>query len=271
MADTSDVEAAIAAQIVSVIAAHGYLGSTPVNVQRGWPTEADVRSAVSQGIVMIRVHAIGGMSRDMTRFPRDWYEPGSAAVTLTASLSGTVITFGGTPAAGQQVGIVCQGAGYTYSVTSTDTLTTIASALAAAIPGATSSGAVLTLPGTGNPPTVSVGQSGTAQVETWRAQQVFVVPVWAPTAALRDALFEAILPAVSLTYRMTLPDGTIATLMEAQASGPDDRPSRAQEWRRDLRLSYDWPVISAQTVPEVAVTVLPVTPTNGITITEYSA
>lgn len=280
MADTSDVEAAIVSLLSPVFYPNGtgapsVLGAA-VNIERGWPTEADIRSATSAGMTLVRVHALTGLSRDVTRFERDYIDQPQSAPTLTATLSGFQVTFGGTPAAGQFVGVISNGTGYAYAVQASDTLTSIAAALAASISGASSSGAVLTLPSGGPVPVARVDQSGNSVVEAGRIQQVFNVVTWAPTPALRDTAMSYQLGALSYNYRMTLGDtaSSIATLMDVQASGPDDIPSRANEWRRDIRLTIDFPVSYVLVAPPVTITELEVQiEANGTvvdTVTEYA-
>lgn len=264
MADTSDVETAI----VNLI---GTVSGLNANIERGWPTEAEIAAAVGSGISLIRVHAIEGLSRDVTRFNRDWHDAPDAAITLTGTLVGFTLTFSGTPAAGQFVGVVSQSIGYTYVVQASDTLDNIAAALAAKIPSASASGAELNLPPEGAAPEFSIEISGESSVEVGRAQQLFCIATWSSSVAVRDSVLAAILANVGYAFRLTLADGSIATLMDLQTTGPEDVTSRAKVWRRDIRVTYDFPITFTQTVPPVTVAELAVTPDDGATFTEYVA
>ena len=92
--------------------------------------------------------------------------------------------------------------------------------------------------------------------EVGRQKQVFSVSVWATTPALRDGIFSALMPALAATYRLTLPDGSIATRFDMMSGGPNDIPSRADLWARDLRMSWEYPIIQTLNAPPMAVGVL---------------
>ena len=275
MADTSDVENAI----VNLLAASFYPNGTgnpsvvgnTVNVMRGWPTEADISQAQKNSIVLVRVFAVGGFSRDATRYNRLWLDAPATASTLIATLVGYTITFSGTPAVGQFVGITSNNIGYSYAVALGDTLSSIAASFAAAIPGATSVGAVLTLPILGAKPTVDVQVLGDSSIEAARVNQIFNVASWSPTPAIRDSVMSLELAALSYNYRFTLSDSvsSIATLMDIDATGPEDVPSRAQVWRRDLRLTIDFPVPYVLSFSPLTVGIVEITPTNATAVTTY--
>ncbi|HQT89144.1 MAG TPA: hypothetical protein PK677_11405 [Acidiphilium sp.] len=279
MADQSAVEQAIVNQVSAVCYPKGIMQPSIIGnliqVTRGWPTESGVAKAVKEQNVLIAVHALKGYSKDTTRYALDWHVSTQLPPTLTADLVEYEITFGGSVTAGNTVGVLSFGVAYTHVATASDTLSTIASALAAQIPLATASGAVLTLP-TALPLTTQSGESitvggaliivplrpalpavcvvngGTASVEVGRMQQGFAVSIWAPSPGTRDALMMLLWPAMKYTYRLTLPDGTVATLMQGPGSGPDDVPSREQMFRRDLHLFYDYPIIYSQAVQAAA-------------------
>jgi hypothetical protein len=260
MADESQVEAAIVTLLGSVLYPLGTtfpsVVNNPINVERGWPTEADVRVAVQTNLSIIRVHAVTGFSKDETRFPRAWLDQATGIIPLTASLSGYKLIFGGTCIPGLYIGVISQGVGYTYVTTVLDTPSTIAAALGAAIPGSTSSGLTVMLFQGGLLPEVILTQVGNSMLEPGRVAQLFTVAVWAPTPALRDAILQIIFAQLSYTYRLVLADGSIATLMDIQGTGPEDIPGRAGEWRRDIRLHYDYAITLVQNFPPVTVAVL---------------
>ena len=254
MSDVSQVEAAIAQMLGNALypASLGYL----VNVKRGWPTESVLRDALAQSMSIVRVHAAAGMGKDKTRYPRTYVDQTVSAPTLTASVAGNVVTFGGVPAYGQFVGLNVGGQNYNYVVQITDTLDSIASEFAALVPNASASGNVLTLPITAQVPSATVTVSGSSLIEGGREEQLFSIITWAISPDIRDSIMQTIYPALAYNYRLALPDGTIATLMDIQASGPDDRPARASMWRRDIRCNYDYPVTYVQSYPPVTSTTL---------------
>ncbi len=260
MPGESAVEQAIVNQVAAICYPNGTAAAsitgTLINVARGWPTEAAVSAAVQAGSIIIAVHALSGFAKDTTRYTRNDFALFQAAPTLTATLAGNQITFGGTVTAGNTVGVLSQGVAYTYVAAQTDTPSTIASGLASSIPGATASGAVLTLPAGGALPAVVVVNGGTSGVEVGRMQQGFAISAWCPSPALRDTLFAALAPGFLLSYRLTLDDGSVATLMQAPISGPDDVPSRQLMFRRDLRVFYDYPILYTSSAQAAAAILL---------------
>ncbi|HQT38369.1 MAG TPA: hypothetical protein PK231_03015 [Acidocella sp.] len=274
MAGQADVETAIVNLVAGALYPNGTgqpsVAGVQCSVARGWPTEAGVNDAVNAGNVLITVHQRAGFSRDATRYSRAAFTVSQIAPTLTATLSGFAVTFGGTVTAGNTVGVLSASVAYTHVATSTDTLSTIASALASTIPGATASGAVLTLPAGNAAPGVVVVNGGVVGIEVGRQQAGFSVDVWAPSPALRDAIFATLEPAIPYSFRLTLADGSIATLMQFQESGPDDLPSREKMFRRNLLCIYDYPLIYTSTAQAAAAILVNSTPDNGPTTAIYA-
>src|SRR5574343_442998 len=84
-----------------------------------------------------------------TSYPREWQQQTIQAATLTLTVAGQQITVSGTlPTAGavQNLAMVAGGSTYTYQASHADTLTSIATAFAALIPGASNVGPVITIP-----------------------------------------------------------------------------------------------------------------------------
>lgn len=266
MADSSDVEAAIVGLIVGALYPNGTSRPGAIasicSVERGWPTEADIRQATTSGKQIIRVHAVSGMGADAERYLRIETGKAGLAPTLQVSLADPVATFSGASTAGLVVAVVSGGHAYSYTTVEADTPTSVAAAVAALITGATASGADVTLPDSGGIPIVGVFASGVGTIEIGRERQMFNISVWATSPDLRDAIMRTVNPALALTYRMTMPDGTTAIRIgkAIQFSGPDDMPSRAQVWRRDVRLAWEYPITLTQTLPPVAITTTTVTP-----------
>lgn len=248
MADESDVETALVALLVAAFYPSGttspsaITGSPTISIDRGWPTEADVRKAVNGGIQLVRVHAIPGMSRNASRYEWQWISQTPATPTLTVTFAANVLTISGTVTAGEIVGVISAGEPYTYTVLATDTPDSIAEALAALVPGATASGATVSLPATGMLPSAAVGVPTEATMEVGRQAQVFSISVWATTVPYRDAMFRLLMPAITQTLRMTMPDGSIATFKGIQSSGPNDLPARAGTWARDARVTWEYAI-----------------------------
>lgn len=109
---------------------------------------------------------------------------------------------------------------------------------------------------------------GRGVMEVGRIEQSFRLDIWACTENARDALLDLLEPALRVQIRYTLPDGSVATLMNMSATGPNDRPSRADEWAQSFELRFQYPILYTQDQPVVtSVTVVESTTVNdGLTI-----
>jgi hypothetical protein len=292
VADTSDIEAALVSLLVGAVYPNGTSSPSTINqtvsIERGWPTEAQIRNAGQQGIQLIRVHAVTGMSADNETFFRSWTDlPQPSPTMAAAAIAGSVdsgawnnpailayntiggygplvlysVTLSGSTTAGE---IVAVNDAATHVVQTGDTLESVAASIAALIPGATSSGAIVFAPPS---PPVSVGvyTPGTSTMEVGRVKQVFNISVWATSPLLRDQLLSSIVPALAFNYRLTAPDGSIATRIgkAITLSGPDDLPSRAESWKRDVRVMFSFPIIYSASNPPLAVGIVNKTLNQG--------
>jgi flagellin-like hook-associated protein FlgL len=92
------------------------------------------------------------------------YDTGYSAGTTNMTISGQTVTLGGTITAGQSASVTVDGTTYSYTEQAGDTTTSVAAALAADIPGATSAGAVLTI---ANGDTINAASSGTTNTASY--------------------------------------------------------------------------------------------------------
>jgi len=267
MADLSDVQRAV----VDLLAATAYPAGTaqpsaiidpatgaPVTFQasRGWPQPAQLQDLLRAGSVYVNVWALKG-GQSTTRYPVRWQTVAVTPPTVTLAVSGNTVTLGGAIATGQNVAIVVDGVGSVHAVQAGDTLAGIASGLAMAIGGgATSSGPVITIPGT---PTIgaTVGTFGQSLQEVARQIRRLQVNIWAPTPGIRDAAAKALVPALRSVTRLALPDGSGARLITECDGDDDDADQKEQAYRRILIV----PVEYATTVTGSAATVAVVTTT----------
>lgn len=159
MATLADVENAIVGIVAGALFpgttykplsyAASVLGGLTIKVYRGWPDADRLNKDLAAGTAHVSVFP-DNITRLMTRFLTDW-EPSAtvAAPSLTVAVVGNVVTFGGAATPGQAAGIALGDAPYlatwTYRPMAGDTPAKVAAAFAAMIPGATASGAVLTI------------------------------------------------------------------------------------------------------------------------------
>ncbi len=244
MADTSDAQAALVLLVGGVLypaglaGAGGYdqaggydLGSLaygelanlvtssvaglPVRIYRGWPVAEQLDVDLDNGIAHVTVFEHAGM----TRISGGSLDPDisiPAVCTLSASVTGNVVTFSGSCAAGQLAGIEFGGASWYYPVQATDTPLLVAEALATVIGGGAwllESGAAIT-DGTANPILLTggaeasvggggtgvltidttlpvaarTGQTGQSRRRPRQQEQGYCITCWAPDPASRDAI-----------------------------------------------------------------------------------
>jgi LysM repeat protein len=260
MADLTDVSNALVALIAQTLYPNG-IGQAPVTgvptvVYAGWPTASQLDADLAglptgAGRMHVTVFPTA-TEKNVTRYLPDWQTKTQTAATLALSISGQTITVSGTVNTPQNVAVLVNGAAYTYAVQSGDTLTSIATALAALIPGATNAGAVITVP-SGQPIRAArAGGSGTLQRETKRQERVMQLSVWADTPDHRSATAAAIDNALSGIERIALPDGTLARLIY-RAAHEDDMLQKSALWRRDLLYSVEYATTQTAGATEVVV------------------
>ena len=124
MADQSDVEVAL----VNVVSAALY--PTGINdpsvpgpdcrIYRGWPNSAALDADLGAGKINVTVFPAGSPTLTATRYAEHWMgQPPKP--TLTTTVEGTSVTFGGTADVGQIAGILVDGRSYAYRTRSGDT------------------------------------------------------------------------------------------------------------------------------------------------------
>ena len=256
MADQTDVENVIAGLIVGYVypggASQAPAQGVAATIFPGWPVPASLDAALAAGQAMVSVVSTPSV-RETTRFPYQWKTASIVAPTIFGAVSGRTITLSGaipSPFSATNVSIITASNAFTYAVQPTDTLTTIASALVAvinaALPGATSSGAAITMAPSGQLPEVRIGTVGTTLLEIGRYEQLFKVMVFAPTPVARTALMNGILPSLGDTPWLSMPDGSAAR-MRVMKSVDFDTGQKVQVYRRDIDLLCEFGVNKTQT------------------------
>ena len=243
MADLSDVEEAICAQILSAAYPVGVEGGSatgmPVKIYRGWPANKTLNADLLAGTQTVTVFSQTNSTRDTSRYGRIWRTISQTTPNLTISISGNTATLSGEGGGGQSVGLIVDGVAYAYSLIGTDTPQTAAQALAALIPSASSQGPVITVAGA----TVLQGRvvgSGTAEMETRRQVQGFMVSVWCPTPGGRDSLAAVIDNALADVDWLPLSDGTVGRLLY-HGTVETDESEIANLYRRNLNYTVEYP------------------------------
>jgi hypothetical protein len=248
VADISDVEAALVGIIAdSLQVGPSYLAGSivlssiadaPCRVYRGWPIANVLDADLAQGISTISVFPAAGSTRHCPGHLLQWKSNPSSPPTLTVSVSGNTVTFDGEGGSGQVAGIsfgstIAQTA-YAYRVTAYDTPETVAEKLASQIPGATLSGASVTVPSSIELRAAVVADQPEF-LETRRQEQQITVTGWCPTPAIRDAVMSAVDAGFAnmqdqwgrQTDQFSLPDGSNGILRYV-SSMTNDTPQKAK-------------------------------------------
>ena len=295
MADLHDVEVAMVNTVIAALfPAGGYLSGAygastvaggVVKIYRAWPESSLLDADLAAGKSHITVFPESGMTRLITKYPPVWVQVGSASPTITATVSGNVVTFAGSPGIGQVIGVQYGSTDAlttaAYRVLATDTLASAVAALAALVAGSSASGAVLTLPGQPFVVAAGVGADQTAIRELRRQTQGTRVTIWTPTplgrdtiAAALDAAFAGLTDAYgNLTQFIPLADGSSARV-RYRAGYTDDKPAKDRVWRRDLCFTVEYATTQTATQPvTLFAPTMNVTATNplGATLGTFTA
>lgn len=254
MADLIDVGNALVSLIAQTLYPNGTgqpsVTGVPTVAYVGWPNAANLDAdlagiAGGSGKIHVTVFPTQ-IERNTTRFPKSWQPQVAPVQTLSLSVVGQQVTVGGTVTTPQNAMLMVNRLPVVYAVQGTDSLTSIATALSALVSGASSSGAVITLPSSAALSAARVGASGTSIMEIRRQDRVFQISVWADTPANRDATAQVIDVALAATEFLTMPDLTAARIIYRN-SAVDDMVQKANLFRRNLMYSVEY----ATTVTQV--------------------
>ncbi len=273
MADLADVVSALAVSATAAVYPSGTsnppVAGGAVTIFHGWPTPNDLdlvvknfNAAPSVPRTIVSIYPRPGMYRNTSRNPSKWRELSRPTKTITAGIAGNAVTIGGAapglsgPA--QNVGLII-GYGRTkrdfvYQTLTSDTLSTIATALAALVNAATpasAAGAVITIPNAWSIAT-RVGITGVAVRELRRQEETVDVNIWAPSPGLRDQIAGPIRTAFAKFDFLTLADGFAARVRAAGDNWMDD-PEKVGLYRRLLSFEVDYPTTESMPAAEIIV------------------
>jgi hypothetical protein len=244
MADQSDVENALVSLVSSALYPNGTdEASVPgpdCRIYRGWPNSAALDRDLAAGKINVTVFPGNGAGRTTTRYAEQWVGP-PAQPSLTAVVTGTSVTFGGTAETGQIAGILVDGRSYAYRTQAGDMPELVAANLATMARDHSIvrlSRSTLTIAGAGNL-LARVVADAPVQQEVRRQEQDFRITCWCPTPASRDAAATAIDQSLSSMRFLALPDGTQGRLIYSGTT-VFDQSQNASLYRRDLMYSVEY-------------------------------
>jgi hypothetical protein len=273
MADISDVRQALA-QIIGALAypvgvpsgaaPPSPLIGAPVRIYAGSPEREALDADLAAGIVNVSVE-IGHDGENTSRFPVLDQVIAASPPTLTWTIEGTGATLGGTVTVPQNAGLLVDGRAYLYAVQPTDTLASIANALAALIEAdqpAAADGPVVTMPQS-RQIIGRVGTVGQTLREVARELVTVHVTVWAPSQLLRQATAVAFEPNLRDLRRFPLPDQSIAQLW-LERSYDEDQLEKATLYKRNALYKLEYASTIAGIAPQILTFVETVTPVATI-------
>ncbi len=262
MADVSDVQDALVTFIASVLYPNGTgqasITGLPTLVYGGWPQGSQLDSDLAGftngqgGRIHVTVFPTA-TEKNTTRYVPDYSPVTIVASTITLTKTGQTVTLSGTITTPQNLALIINNLPYVYAVQAGDTLTTAAAGLAALVSGASSAGAVITIPVSGSITAVRSGGSGTAIRMTRTMQRTFQITIWADTPANRTATAKAIDTALSGIEWLTFPDGTGGRLLYG-STHVDDMVQKSNLYRRDLMYSVEYSTVQSVSATQVVIT-----------------
>ncbi len=210
-----------------------------VKIYRGWPANKTLNADLLAGTQTVTVFSQTNSTRDTSRYGRIWRTIGQTTPSLIISITGNTATLSGDGGSGQSVGLIVDGVAHAYSLTDADTPQSAALALASLIPSASVQDCVIAVAGA----TVLQGRvvgSSTAEMETRRQVQGFMVSVWCPTPGGRDSLAAVIDNALANIDWLPLADGTVGRLLY-HGTVETDESEIANLYRRNLNYTVEYP------------------------------
>lgn len=264
MADLSDVAQVLADLVLSAVYPNGAIipfvgvGTKPgacIKIFQGWPIPAQLDADIAAGIPEISVYPLKG--KDTTRYLTDFHVTSKNTPTLTLTASGLNVTVGGTvPPASNPTNVVIfvNGTPYVYQAQVSDSIQTIAIALAAliatAVPLTYAIGNVITLPVGARLGAVRVGITGQISNIAESELRRFQITIWANSNATRSVLGKAIRQYFAPISRIELPDGS-----QGNITFVDDFVSDAYQkqalYRRDIWYTVDYPTLQTLTATQI--------------------
>ena len=260
MADLADVSATLVGVIGGILYPNGTsnppLTGFATRVFPGWPQpaqlDADLRAQRTQISVYPRAE-----ERNTTRYVLKWQPLTLNMPTLTLTIvEQTVVVAGAIPTLTNphNAMVMVNGFPYVYAVQPTDTLYTIAAALATLIaqkvPGTVSIRSVIHFPGSANIMAARIGVTGAAAKEVRRQDKLWQITIWAPTPQQRTALAKVIDPVLAQTFFLNLPDLSMGRLIYKSTVETDSNEKQLL-YRRDLFYLVEYPTIIVETETQI--------------------
>jgi hypothetical protein len=253
MADLSDVEAAIVAEVIGALYPDGIAQNSivgvPCRIYRGWPSPAGLNTDLAAGTVNVTVFPATAPDEVPDPYLDTFYTSGTPS-SLAANVTGQSVILSGTVAINQTVGILVDGAAFTYGTIQGDTTDSIAANLAALVRGVRSvslTGSSFFIPGA-----ISLVARVVVNASvSWglrRQRRDIQVNCWCPSPMLRDSVGKAIDLALASQPFINLADGT-RTHVRYVSTQVFDQSQNALLYRRDFCYKCEYTIIGSTVAP----------------------
>lgn len=243
MSDLTDVQNVLVALMAGIAYPNGTANPSvvgaPVRIYPGWPIPLELDADLAAGICHISVFPRPEESNS-TRYTREWQEVSVQTPTLTLTVAGQTVTVGGVippPTNPHNLVVFVNGTPFVYTALPSDTLASIASALAR-LTAASSSGAVITFAPSVRL-AVRVGVTGTAMQEVRRQERLIQIGIWADSPDHRASIAKPIDAALAAQTFLIMPDDSAARL-RYKSSPVTDVYEKSRIFRRDLMYEVEY-------------------------------
>ena len=275
-----DVLSSIKSQVTTACNTAGI--TVPGQVIVGWPAATELVKILAQTGPQCQISVFGLKgARNVTRYRPEYQVIAPPTVTVTASVSGNVVTFAGTPMAGLNIHVFPDAPkpDAVYLTAGSDTtLTEIAVQVAAAISAqtgytATPSGAAVTVTGCKTLRcNIGGSQIAIAAMEVGRVQQDVQVTVWANNPLSRNDVSAAIVQGLGQLNSMffDLPDGTDFRIVFSHETWDDEEQSSYTAYKSHLLFTCEYGINQTVVATQVE-SVIASTKDDGTTTVGYSA
>lgn len=228
------------------------ISPTAVYIFPGDPLKYDLDTLLKAQNIVVAVFAVRGMSRNTTRFYRNNYVQGiPQTATLFLTVVNNTVTITGTITVGEACMVIVDNIGYSYAPLLTDTLDTIATALAALIPNATATLNVITV-SDANTITATVSVPGTERQIMHTQEGVFRARIIAPSHELRELIGGAVqLGFANFGYYMPMPD-LIYACIKPSGINEDNEYELPLAFLRDYLYMVEYHTVAVNTYQTIA-------------------
>jgi hypothetical protein len=260
MADISDALTLLTNTIAGIVYPNGTaspsITGAGIRIYPGWPIGQQLDIDLAAGVCHVSVFP-SQQERNTTRYLGKFEQTSVNTPTLTLTVVGQMVTVGGVipPASNvHNLGVFVNGIPYVYQALPTDTLASIAAALAAlivvAVPGTSTNGPTITVPKSATLGAARVGVFGSSSKPVRNQDRVVQITIWADTPANRDTIAKAVDPVLAAMNFLVFPDDTAGRFIY-RGSPFSDQFEKSGLYRRDLMYSVDFSTLAVVTSPQI--------------------